>query len=170
VPWAQADAFKRFAMDFATWWPRRSHSIGAERVKDVVLEPRVGGRIFEEHIDGRRFQWGQILEWDPPKRLKFTFHPSRAAETAQDVDVRFVPETGGTRVELVATKWENWGARAKAARRGYDVGWGYVMNIWAGRLTTGMRALDGAMAIVNAINKLRGGTAAQIRKAGGEIV
>jgi uncharacterized protein YndB with AHSA1/START domain len=169
VTLTQEAAFRRFAHEFAAWWPRRSHSIGAERVKDVVLEPRVGGRIFEEHVDGRRFQWGQILEWDPPKRLKFTFHPARAPETAQDVEVRFMPETTGTRVELVATKWENWGKKAKLARRGYNLGWGYVLNVWAERRTTGMRLVDGIGAIINGVNKLRGGTAAQIRKAGGEI-
>jgi uncharacterized protein YndB with AHSA1/START domain len=156
-------------MDFATWWPRRTHSIGAERVTDVVLEPRAGGRIFEEHVDGRRFQWGEILEWDPPRRLKFTFHPSRPPATAQDVEVRFVPEPAGTRVELVATKWENWGPKAHRARRGYDLGWGYVMNLWAGRRTWSMRAVDVLATGIRAVNWIRGGTAAQIRKAGGEI-
>jgi hypothetical protein len=169
VPWNQEAAFRRFALDFATWWPRRTHSIGVERVKDVVLEPRVGGRIYEEHVDGRRFQWGQILAWDPPKGLTFTFHPSRAPETAQDVEVRFVPEGAGTRVELMATKWENWGPKARLARRGYDLGWGYVLNVWAERRTARMRMVDGVSAIVQSVNRLRGGTAAQIARAGGEI-
>ena len=60
------------------------------------VEPQVGGRIFEEHVDGRRFQWGRVLEWEPPRRVKFTFHPSRDPATAQDVEVRFVPDGGGT--------------------------------------------------------------------------
>ena len=61
VDWDQATAFRRFAVEFSTWWPWRTHSVGAKRVKRIVLEPKAGGRIFEEHVDGRRFQWGQIL-------------------------------------------------------------------------------------------------------------
>ena len=83
----------------------------------MVFEPQVGGRIFEEHVDGRRFQWGRVLEWEPPRRVKFTFHPSRDPATAQDVEVRFVPDGGGTRLELVTTKWENWGPKAARARQ-----------------------------------------------------
>jgi uncharacterized protein YndB with AHSA1/START domain len=103
-------------------------------VKRVVLEPFVGGRIFEEHGDGRRFQWGEILDWDPPKRLKFTFHAGRSPDSAQEVEIRFVPLGSGTRVELVATKWEQWGPGAARV-----VSW------------------------------LRGGTAGEISRAGGEI-
>ncbi len=57
---------RRVAVDFGTWWPRSTHSVGGERVKEIVLEPKVGGRICEEHLDGRRFQWGTIVQWEPP--------------------------------------------------------------------------------------------------------
>jgi hypothetical protein len=82
VSWDREAAFRRFTGEFASWWPWRTHSIGGSRVKRVVFEPRVGGRIFEEHVDGRRFQWGAVLEWEPPSRVKFTFHPSRAPDSA----------------------------------------------------------------------------------------
>ena len=169
VSWDQEAAFRRFTFDFACWWPWRTHSIGGERVKEVVFEPRVGGRIFEEHLDGRRFQWGQVLEWDPPRRVKFTFHPSRAPSTAQEVEVRFLPEESGTRLQLVATKWENWGPDARRARKGYHVGWGYVLKVWAGRRTFDMRLLAALAAARGLIARLRGGTDAAIAKAGGEI-
>ncbi len=169
VEWGPDAAFRRFALDFSTWWPWRTHSVGAERVKRIVLEPHAGGRIFEEHVDGRRFQWGQILEWDPPKRLKFTFHAGRAPETAQEVEVRFVPDGTGTRVELVATKWENWGPGAPRARRGYNLGWQYVLNLWAGQRTSRMLVADTIMVVARAVSWLRGGTAGEIARAGGEI-
>ena len=169
VSWNQADAFRRFTDEFASWWPWRTHSIGGERVRRVVFETRVGGRIFEEHADGRRFQWGTVLEWDPPARVKFTFHPSREPASAQDVEVRFLPEGGGTRLELTATKWENWGEGAVRARKGYHLGWGYVLNVWAGRRTTAMRMMDMMAAAMRVVEKVRGGTAASIARAGGEI-
>ena len=92
VSWSQEAAFRRFAGEFSSSWPWRTHSIGGKRVARLVLEQWVGGRIYEEHVDGRRFQWGTVLEWDPPSRLKFTFHPARDPSSAQDVEVRFLPE------------------------------------------------------------------------------
>lgn len=131
-----------------TWWPHRTHSIGGPHVKRVVLEERVGGKFFEEHVDGRRFQWGEVLAWDPPRRVKFTFHPSQDPSVAQDVDVRFESDGTGTRLVLTVDGWERLGKSAKRARRGYDVGWGYVLNVWAGRRTGGMAVMDAIAAVV----------------------
>ena len=170
VSWDQETAFRRFTSDFASWWPRRTHSIGGTRVARIVFETQVGGRIFEEHIDGRRFQWGRIVEWEPPRRVLFTFHPSCDASEAQDVEVRFVPDGSGTRLELVASNWENLGKRAKRARSAYDMGWGYVVNVFAGRRTAGMRVLDLAATLIGGADRLlRGGTIAAINRARGEI-
>lgn len=169
VSWAPEAAFQRFTSDFERWWPRSTHSIGGERVERVVFECRAGGRIFEQHADGRRFAWGEVQAWEPPRRVQFTWHPSREPASAQRVEVRFHPEGSGTRVELVSSGWENWGRGAKGARRGYDVGWSYVLNVWAGRRTARMRVLDGVMGAMELVQSLRGGRAAVIAKAGGEI-
>jgi uncharacterized protein YndB with AHSA1/START domain len=171
VSWDQETAFRRFALDFGKWWPSHTHSVGGSRVRRVVMEPRVGGRIYEEHKDGRRFQWGCIVAWEPPRRLAFTFHPARAAETAQHVEVRFAPNEGGTRVTLTACGWENWqpAKQAPLARRGYRMGWGYLLDVWAGRRT--VARVFGAAAIVlgTVINALRGGEAGVIARSAGEI-
>jgi hypothetical protein len=140
-------------------------------VARVVFEARAGGRIFEELRDGRRFQWGEVLEVDPPRRVRFTWHPSRDPATAQDVEVRFVPEGRGTRVELTAGGWERWGddAEAHKARKGYDTGWVYVLAVWAGRRTLKMRALELLVAGTRRLRRLRGGPDAEIDNARGEI-
>lgn len=170
VSWDQAAAFQRFTAGFADWWPWRTHSIGGvERLQRIVFECRAGGLIFEEHKDGRRFQWGKVLEWEPPRRVKFTWHPSRDAATAQQVELVFHPEGSGTRLELVSSDWEKWGEGAKGARRGYDMGWWQVLNVWAGRRTAGMVVLDGVMKCMTLVQKLRGGTAVTVARAGGEI-
>jgi len=170
VPWDQHAAFERFTLKFAEWWPYRSHSIGEKRVKRIVFEPRVGGVIFEEHHNGRRFQWGEIVEWSPPTLVRFTWHPSRDAATAQDVAVRFEPVADGTQVTLTASNWERWGEGATRARQMYDMGWGYVLNIWAGRRTPRMMLLGTVARVMGTVAKLRGGGLdALIAKAGGEI-
>ena len=169
VSWDPPTAFERFTAEFASWWPAKTHSIGGDRLKQIVFEQHVGGRIYEEHQGGRRFQWGEIVLWEPPHRLKFTWHPSRDASTAQEVEIKFVPEGEGTRLELTSTGWENWGKRARRARRGYDVGWDYVLKVWAGRRTAGMTALDCVASLMTLGMKLRGGRDAEIARAGGEI-
>ena len=169
VSWDQETAFKRFTQEFASWWPSRTHSICGERLKRVVFETHAGGQIYEEHEDGRRFLWGQITEWNPPGRVKFTWHPSRDPSTAQDVELEFMVEEGGTRLQLTSSRWERWGKGAQRARRGYDVGWGYVLNVWAGRRTVGMSLMDGLVSLMNLKMKLRGGREAEIARAGGQI-
>ncbi|MBL8900967.1 MAG: SRPBCC domain-containing protein [Planctomycetes bacterium] len=170
VSWDPAAAFRRFTSEFSTWWPVKTHSIGGPRVQRIVFERRVDGLIFEEHVDGRRFQWGQVLVWDPPRLVRFTWHPAKDASTAQEVEVRFEPAGSGTRVVLVASHWERWGKGAKAARKGYDIGWGYVLNVWAERRTGSMRLIDGLGGLISLVQWLRGGRRATIARAGGEIL
>ena len=114
VSWDQAAAFRRFTADFGTWWPSGSHSIGGPLVRRIVFEPKVGGCIYEEHLDGRRFQWGEIRLWEPPQRVEFTWHPAREPETAQDVAVAFVPEGSGTRVEAHCERLGTLGQACRA--------------------------------------------------------
>jgi uncharacterized protein YndB with AHSA1/START domain len=146
------------------------HSIGGPRVKRVVFETQMGGRIYEEHIDGRRFQWGRVLELDPPRRVRFTFHPSRPEITAQTVEVVFHPDGTGTRVELTATGWENWGKGAERAWRGYRMGWKIVLDLWAGRITTGIRLINALGRVALVFQLIRyGGRLGLINRAEGEM-
>lgn len=169
VAWPPAEAFRRFVHQFAEWWPRRTHSIGSERVTRIVFEPFPGGRIYEEHADGRRFQWGEVLEVEEPRRVKFTFHPSRDASTAQTIELTFAADGAGTRVTLTATGWENWGKGAAQARRGYGMGWNYVLKLWAGQRDFSMTAVDALAGVIRAVQRLRGGSAGAIARAGGEM-
>lgn len=169
VSWDQETAFRKFTADFGSWWPSRTHSIGGERIQRVVFEEKLGGRIYEEHKDGRRFQWGEVILWEPPRRVKFTWHPARDPSTSQEVEIEFMVEGDGTRLELTSTGWERWGRRANRARKGYSVGWAYALNTWAGRRTLSMSVLEILTSVVNLAMKLRGGRDAEIARAGGEI-
>ncbi len=135
VPWSPDEAFRRFTADFAKWWPVSTHSIGSDRVKRVVFECQLGGWIYEEFKDGQRFQWGRVTAWDPPRQVALTWHPSKDEEQAQDVVIRFEAVGAGTRVTLTSTGWEKLGARAARERKGYDIGWGSILDVFAGRRT-----------------------------------
>jgi uncharacterized protein YndB with AHSA1/START domain len=154
VPWSPESAFHRFTEEIGSWWPLRSHSVGKANALKVELEPHVGGRIVERERDGRENVWGEILAWDPPELVRFTWHPGRQAETAQEVEVRFSAEGRGTRVKLTHSGWERLGDKARLARRGYPIGWAYVLSLYAGRRGALVVALDVAGKAAMGIGRL----------------
>jgi len=145
-------AFHRFTGEMAAWWPLRSHSLGQADAETVVMEGRVGGRIVERIRGGGEAVWGTLTAWDPPRLVAFTWHPGQDPATAQDVEVRFYPDAGGTRVQLTHSGFERLGAMARKAQRGYSLGWKHVLGFYAdqrgafmffmGALTTVMIAVQ----------------------------
>jgi len=142
VPWTPDAAFKRWTTDISTWWPTKTHSVGQKKVKHLVFGSAVGERCYEVWQDGTEKEWGRITAWDPPRRVRYTWYPDRTAESAQDIDVRFDPEGSGTRLTLTHTGWERLGKEARKARRGYPIGWAYVMQLYAGKKGLLVYALD----------------------------
>jgi uncharacterized protein YndB with AHSA1/START domain len=169
VSWKPDEAFRRFTADFAAWWPVSTHSIGGTLVKRVVFECRLGGRIYEEFVDGRRFQWGKLTAWDPPHRVAFTWHPSKDESVAQDVEVRFEPNAGGTRVVLTASGWEKLGAAAVRARKGYSVGWGSILDVFAGRRTFTVVVFAVVSHAINGFLRLTGRWEREVEESGGRM-
>jgi uncharacterized protein YndB with AHSA1/START domain len=149
VPWDPERAFRRFTAETSAWWPLATHSVGQDKAEAVVLEGRVGGRILEKIRGCDDSVWGTITAWEPPRRLAFTWHPGGTPAQATRVDVSFEPAEGGTRLVLVHSDWEKLGPLAKLARRGYPLGWAYVLRLWAGRrhspLVLGLQALQAVM-------------------------
>ena len=122
------EAFEVFTGRIGAWWPAAHYSISLERVRNVVIEPRVGGRIYEERDDGETFTWGEVGIWDAPKRIVFSWHPGRDPETSQTVEVRFEAEGGGTRVALEHRDWARYGEGVERARESYRGGWKAVLG------------------------------------------
>ena len=61
--------FHVFIAGMSRWWPN-SHSINKSPIKDIVIEPKAGGRWFERCEDGSECEWGKVLAWEPPVRLR----------------------------------------------------------------------------------------------------
>lgn len=125
VPAAQA--FRLFIDQIDTWWPLASHSVGRQRATGCYFEGRHGGRIYETHDDGSLHVWGTVTAWQPPERVVFSWHPGREADSAQEVELRFVDLGGRTRVELEHREWEALGDRAAEIRDRYHSGWPGVL-------------------------------------------
>jgi hypothetical protein len=116
-------AFQTWTARASAWWPPQ-HTVSGERGLDIVFEPRVGGRIFERTADGREFEWGQITEWDPPRRVRYRWSIATDAAGATDVEIVFNAVTGSsTRVEIEHRGWERLGDRGPGWREVNQGGW-----------------------------------------------
>ncbi|HEX2375134.1 MAG TPA: SRPBCC domain-containing protein [Actinomycetota bacterium] len=135
------EAFKVFTGEIATWWPVTGHSVEAARVAAVVLEGRVGGRLYERWHDGGEADWGQVLAWEPPVRLLLSWSPNPERSAATEVEVRFTAVEGDhTRVELEHRGWERLGDVAAELRGSYRDGWPRVLDSFATTATAARSA------------------------------
>jgi uncharacterized protein YndB with AHSA1/START domain len=135
------DAFAVFTEQIGAWWPLPTHGVFHDATGAVAFEE---GHLVERAVDGRVCVWGEVLEWEPPHRIVFTWHPGRPADDASEVEVRFAEDGGGTRVELEHRGWERYGEDAVTRRRGY-VGpgaWGHVLDHFADGAEPGVEAPD----------------------------
>jgi len=121
---APARAFDAFAREIGRWWPLATHHLGsAKAAVDCLIEPQVGGRVFERDADGVETVWATVLAYEPPRRLAISWFVGKTPDLAQRVELNFTAEGSGTRVELTHSGWEVLGEAAQGTRDAYDKGW-----------------------------------------------
>ena len=122
-------AFEVFTRRIGDWWPLQRYSCFEEDATGVVFEAE---RIVERSKSGEEAVWGEILAWEPPFRIAFTWHPgAEAGAPMTEVEVRFRPQGGSTVVELEHTGWERLGEGWEETRSGYENGWPAVLDLFA---------------------------------------
>ena len=113
-------AFRVFTEEIGKWWPlREGFSFGRERAQDLILEGRVGGRFFERFTDGTEFEVGRVTAFQPPHLVSLTWK-APDWEGPTDIEVRFVAEGSGTRVESSiadSSRARSWKRLAKVLER-----------------------------------------------------
>jgi len=114
------EAFRLFTEGIGSWWPVRTHSMGAERTETAVFEPALGGRIYERQADGTEVEWGTVQTWEPPRRVVFSWGLNDS-----EIEVRFAPDGTRTRVELEHRGWDR--LEDEQGRDSYDQGWDVVL-------------------------------------------
>jgi len=133
-----AIAWRVFTESMGTWWPLAAYKIGKVRAVDAVIEPRVGGRWYEEGEDGSTCSWGSVLAWEPPSRLVLSWDVTAEWQYDPDLktelEVRFIPEgIEVTRVELEHRRLDRYGARRDEMRAIFDTtgDWGRLLQAFA---------------------------------------
>lgn len=124
-------AFDLFLGRMHEWW-LPGHSLLKVPIQRIVVEPRVGGRWYEVGVDGSEMEWGKVVEWDRPRGVllhwqldaEFTF--DLALET--EIEVRFAPDSDGTRVEFEHRRLELFGDKAEQLRDGMGGGWNALLD------------------------------------------
>ena len=115
-------SFRVWTARIDTWWPA-DHTVSGRSDVEIILEPRLGGRIFERLPDGIEHDWGEVTIWDPPHRLGYLWHLRRDRADATDVVITFAAEGAGTRVGITHTGWERLGGEAEVWRDRNRMGW-----------------------------------------------
>lgn len=127
VPCTQEQAFKTFVSEVTSWWPLDKNSVSAmsgEVAKQITIEEKMGGRVFEIGHDDCEHLWGSVTEYRPHELVTIDWHIGLPPENASEVSVGFTKiDDKKTRVELSHSRWEAFGDKAEAMRSGYDQGW-----------------------------------------------
>jgi len=134
---APQKAFHVFTSGMGKWWPKQ-HSLNSKSPQqDVIVEPHAGGRWYERSEDGSECEWGRVLTWEPPARVVLAWQINgnwqydREFET--EVEVRFIADGSGTRVELEHRNLERFGDKADEVRAAFDSpeGWNGGLQLFA---------------------------------------
>jgi uncharacterized protein YndB with AHSA1/START domain len=124
-----AHAFRTWTERLATWWPVAKTVSGAPET--LEFEPHVGGRIVETGPDGAEHTWGEVLAWEPPHRLAFTWHLFFDPAEATEVSVSFEESGEATLVRLTQTGFDRLGSAGEARRENTRTAWSMLVREYA---------------------------------------
>ena len=123
-------SFRIFTEEIGSWWPVQTHSRAASdfegedvKVERVEFQTRVGGQVLEHLSNGQILPWGEVLQWDPPRRFVLAWHPTFSDRPPTEVEVRFTPSGEETLVELEHRGWERLGPDVAELKGEYASGW-----------------------------------------------
>jgi uncharacterized protein YndB with AHSA1/START domain len=128
---AADDAFEVFTEATGAWWPP-GFSAAGDDLAGVVVEGRVGGRVYEVAGNGSRHDWGTVTAWEPGRRLELAWTlgvrtpsdpPTRVAVDFADAG----PDAG--RVRLAHAGWQP-GQESDRERFAADGGWSVVLDAY----------------------------------------
>lgn len=125
----QEQAFRLFTEQFDKVKPRHYNLLEVD-VAETVLEPRVGGDVFDRGVDGTVCRWGRVLAFDPFDSfvISWDLNPRWQVETdlnrTSEVEISFVPVSPTrTRVVVDHRHLERHGDGWEAVSRGVADGW-----------------------------------------------
>jgi uncharacterized protein YciI len=120
VPVPPEAAFSVFTGQIGQWWPVEKFSVHGTGATAGFRD----GHLVETAPDGQEAIWGEVLDWQPPRSFRMTWHPGRPAATGSTVEVSFAPiGDDATLVTVTHDGWESLDDRSE-----YRQGWPAVLG------------------------------------------
>ena len=130
-------AFAAFVGEIAAWWrPSLLFQTTPRAPGRLTFEGGEGGRLIETLANGKVFEIGRVLAWEPPARLVFSWRQaSFPPDLATEVEVRFQAAGEETRVSVEHRGFDRVPADS-AARHGFpdDALLARLAEFWRGQL------------------------------------
>jgi uncharacterized protein YndB with AHSA1/START domain len=113
-------AFEVFVAEIGGWWrPSDLFQTTPRAPGRLAFEAGEGGRLTETLANGKVFEIGRILAWEPPRRLVFSWRQaSFPPDLTTEVQVRFEAVGDETRVSVEHRGFDRVPA-GNAARHGF---------------------------------------------------
>ena len=138
-----ARAFQIFTDEIGAWWRRdERYQFQVGQAGRLSFED---GHLVEQASDGSVFTVGEVLVWEPPKRLIFEFRAAKfEAGEVTEVEVNFEIEGEGTRVTVEHRGWESIGAKHPARHGMFGPAFKHLMGAWWGDLLQALQQHESA--------------------------
>lgn len=95
-------AFDVFTQEIGAWWrPSALFQTTPRAPGMMAIEPGEGGRVTETLTNGKVFEIGRVLAWDPPARLVLSWRQANfPPDMHTEVEVKFEAVGDETRVSV----------------------------------------------------------------------
>jgi len=111
--------FEALTGDVSAWWGP-PHIIDEKRSRDIVMEPRLGGRLYEDWGDGAGALWATVTRIRPDEYLELTGPLGTRRVVMGVITFTLEPRGGGTLLRLSHRALGEMGPDTETS---YDEGW-----------------------------------------------
>lgn len=126
-----ATAFRVWTESLNTWWPK-DHTRSGDAHTTIVLEPQVGGRLFERTSQGIEHDWGEVTTWEPPHHFAYHWFLGSGPTQPTHVEIHFHHAGPNlTRIEVNHRGPELLGELWQRNSPRYDASWDVVLGAYA---------------------------------------
>jgi len=134
-------AYHAFTHEMVDWWDPTHHILEGE-LAEMIVEPRVGGHIFDRGVDGSECRWATVIAYDPPHRFAFSWNITTEwkletdPEKTSEVEITFTEDgPDRTRVALEHRHIERHGDGWEGMSSALGSGWPTGLERFAGYLS-----------------------------------
>lgn len=119
-------AYATFTERIGEWWPA-DYSPDPGGLKDTVIEPGVGGRVYFV-VDGvGELPWGTVTAWEPGYRIAFTSTLAQSRQHPSEIEAAFEESDNGCEMRFAHGGWN----AGNAADRDKFSDWRLILDRFA---------------------------------------